>query len=92
MMPNNLNVPCTLHLEAATVPVETNPDGTPIETLPPETNPDGTPIETTTTSSIEETETTAEIAPTTTLPEPESIEGPSGPESGQDGPWNESGT
>lgn len=92
MMPNNLNVPCTLHLEAATVPVETNPDGTPIETLPPETNPDGTPVETTTMSSIEETETTAEIAPTTTLPEPESIEGPSGPESGQDGPWNESGT
>ena len=40
MMPNNLNVPCTLHLEAATVPVETNPDGTPIETLPPETNPE----------------------------------------------------
>lgn len=95
MMPDNLNVPCTIHVEGATLPQETNPDGTPIETVPPETNPDGTPVETTS-SVISEAETTIPPeteppAPTTTLPEPESIEGPSGPESGQDGPWNDMG-
>lgn len=90
MMPNNLNVPCTIHVEGATEQ-ETNPDGTPVETVPQETNPDGTPVETTP-SENEEPETTTqteEQVPTTTLPEPESIDGPSGPESGQDGPWNE---
>jgi len=46
MLPNSLNVSCTIHTEAATAPIETNPDGTPVETVPPATNPDGTPIET----------------------------------------------
>lgn len=91
MMPGNLNVPCTIHVEGAIVPQETNPDGTPIAIVPPETNPDGTPIATAA-NPVPEPETTTEApAPTTTLPEPESIEGPSGPESGLNGPWNETG-
>ncbi len=97
MMPSSLNVPCTIHLEAATVPIETNPDGTPVETVPQETNPDGTPVETVPVpqetnpdGTPVEIETTIQPEePTTTLPEPESIEGPSGPESGQNGPWND---
>ncbi len=97
MMPSSLNVPCTIHLEAATVPIETNPDGTPVETVPQETNPDGTPVETVPVpqetnpdgTPVEIETTTQPEEPTTTLPEPESIEGPSGPESGQNGPWND---
>lgn len=93
MLADNLNVPCTVHVDGTGLPQETNPDGTPVETVPPETNPDGSlvnPPETTTPLTAPGAQET-EPEPTTSPDEAESIENFFGPESGLDGPWNETG-
>lgn len=99
MLADNLNVPCSLHEEGFTLPQETNPDGTPVETVPQETNPDGTLAETVSQEiSSSEGETQPEVTTTSPQPEPttnpneaESIEDFFGPGNGGNGPWNEVG-